>query len=70
MRKKSNRGTLDSMNLKKKSALMDAEVKKMEGKIMKDFLGKKTRPVRQGAYDHDDRVKTYCHKLINLMPWL
>ena len=54
----------------KKSTLMDAEVKKMEDKIKKYFLSKKTRMVRQGAYNHDDRVKAYCHKLINMMPWL
>jgi len=56
--------------LRKKSALIYVEVKKMEDEIMKYFLGKNTRLVRQGMYDPDDRVKTYCHELISLMPWL
>ena len=42
----------------------------MEDKIKKDFLGKKTRMVRQEVCDHDDRVKAYFHELISLIPWL
>jgi len=36
---------------------MDAEVKKMEDEIKKYFLCKNTKMVRQGACDHDDKVK-------------
>jgi len=50
--------------------LIDEEVQKLEGEIKKDFLSKKTRLVRQGACDLDDKVKTDCRELISPMPWL
>lgn len=49
---------------------MDTEVKKLEDKIKEDFLRKKTRVIRQDAYDHDGRFKAYYRKLISLMPWI
>ena len=49
---------------------MHAKVKKMEDEIKKDFLCKKTKMIRQGACDPDDRVKAYCRELIRLMPCL
>ena len=60
----------ESVRLRKKSALMDAKVKKMEDEIMKYFLSKKTRLVRKGVCDHDDRVNAYYRELISLMPCL
>ena len=45
------------------------EVKKMD-EIKKDFLCKNIKMVRQGACDHNDKVKAYCRELISLMPWL
>jgi len=48
---------------------MDVEVKKMEDEIKKDFLSKKSRLIRQGVFDLDERIKTYCCELISLMPW-
>jgi len=56
--------------LRKKSALVDAEVKKLQDKRKEYFLAKKTRMVRQGAYDHADRYENYCCELISLMPWI
>ena len=37
----------ERVRLRKKSIVMDVEVKKMEDEINKDFLHKKTRMVRQ-----------------------
>lgn len=60
----------DKVQLRKKSGIVNAEVKKLEDEIKKYFLNKKTRMVRQEARDQNDGVKAYCHKLISLMPWL
>jgi len=56
--------------LKEKSALMDAEVKKMEDEIKEEFLTENTRMVRQGAYDHADKFEHYHCELVSLLPWL
>ena len=60
----------ERVRLRKKITLMDTKVKNMEGEIKKYFLSKKTRMVKQGVCDHDDKVKVYCRELINLIPWL
>jgi len=50
--------------------MVDAEVKKLEDEIKEEFLTKKTRMVRQGAYDHTNKFENYHYELINLMPGL
>lgn len=60
----------ERVRLRKKSALVDVEVKKLEDEIKEDFLTEKTRMVRQGVYDHADKFEHYCRELISLMPWL
>ncbi len=42
--------------LRKKSALMDAEVQKLKDEIKEVFIIEKPRMVRQGAYNHTDKV--------------
>jgi len=60
----------ERVRLRKKSALMDTEVKKLEDEMKDDFLTEKTRMVRQGAYDHVDKFENHHHELISLFPWL
>lgn len=60
----------DQVWLREKSDLMDAEVKKLENQIKQEFLVEKLRLVRQGAYDHVDKLEDYCLKLVSLLPWL
>ena len=60
----------ERVQLRKKSALVDTEVMKLEDEIKEYFLGKRTRVITQDMYNHDDKFKTYCRELINLMPWL
>lgn len=49
---------------------MDVEVKKQEDEIKEEFLVKKPRVVRQGAYDHTEKLDNYCRELVSLLPWL
>lgn len=58
------------VRLRKRSALVDTEVKKLEDEIKEYFLGKKIRVIRQDVYERDDRFKAYHQELISLMPWL
>ncbi len=60
----------ERVQLRKKSALVEAEVKKLKDTIKEDFLAKKTRMVRQGAFNHADKFENYHHELISLMPRL
>lgn len=45
----------ERVQLRKKSALVDAEVMKLEDEIKEDFLGKNPRVIGQDAHDHDDK---------------
>jgi len=56
--------------LRKKSALVDAEVKKLEDEIKEYFLTEKARMIRQDVYDQANMFENYRHELISLMPWL
>jgi len=56
------------VRLREKSALVEAEVKKLEDEIEKDFLDKETRVIKQGAHNHVDKFGDYRPKLISLMP--
>jgi len=56
--------------LRNKSALMEAEVKKLENEIKKDFLDKKVRVPKQGAQDPSDRLENYQCEWISLMSFL
>jgi len=60
----------ERVRLRKKIALVEVEVKKVEDDIMEDFLDKKTRVIRQGVHDHANKFEDYCYELISLMPWL
>jgi len=56
--------------LRNKSALIEAEVKKMDSEIKKDFLNKKTGMPKQGANDPANRFEDYQCKLIRLIAWI
>lgn len=58
----------EKVQLRKKSSLIEAEVKKLEDKIKEDFLDKNTRVIKQGVHDHGDKFEDYCSELISLMP--
>lgn len=48
----------ERVRLREKSALVEAEVKKLEDEIKKYFLDKKNRGIR-GAHDHIDEFWDY-----------
>ena len=60
----------ERIRLREKSALMDAEFKKLEDKIKEEFFAEKTRMVRQGPYNHSNKFEHYRREFINLMPQL
>lgn len=49
---------------------MEIEVKKMENEIKEAILVEKPRMARQGAYSHTNKLKSYHHELVRLLPWL
>ena len=58
----------ERVRLREKSILVEAEVKKLEDEIKKDFLDKKTRVIIQGVHDHVEEFLDYSQELISLMP--
>ena len=60
----------EMVRLRKRSALVDTEVKKLEGEIKEYFLSEKSRVIRQDVHDHDNRFEAYRCELISLVPWL
>ena len=56
--------------LRKKSAMAEEEVKKLEEGIKKDFLDKKTVVIKQDVHDYVHRLGDYHRELINSMLWI
>lgn len=48
------------IQLMEKSAMMEAEVKKLEERIQQDFLDKKTMVIKKEVPDFVDEIRSYC----------
>ena len=50
--------------------MVEAEVKKLDEGIHKDFLDKKIVVLKQDVHDYVDEFGDYRRELISLMPWI
>lgn len=60
----------ETIRFRKKSAMAEAKVKKLEDGIKKDFLDKKTMVIEQNELLYVDEIWDYRQELIILMLWI
>ena len=60
----------ERVQLREKSTMLEAEIKKLEEGIKKDFLDKNTMVIEQDEINYIDRLWDYYQEFINLMHWI
>jgi len=58
----------EKVQLRKKTTMVEEEVKKLEEGVKRDFLDKKTVLIKWDARDYIDKLGDYHRELVNLIP--